>query len=276
MTFLSNFVKHLIALLFLMSLTPLRASFEDLCPSAKGRGLAEATSATLRDPAQLFGNPAAIFCARLKGAFTFARPFGLKELDYGQMSLALPYKSITVGAGAKSFGNALYRESLFAVAVSHQPFSALHVGAGLSYGMVKIQNYDGSGTFLVDIGANARLHQNLHFGFSIRNLNHSKIGSAREPLPSTLQTGLLVNLDAVNLCVDLCKEIRYPLDFRCGLEIKVLHPLIIRSGIATQPSRFSAGFGLCFKQFRLDYGFSTHSVLNMSHQFSIDIHILQF
>ncbi len=252
------------------------AGLEDLSLSAKGRGLADATSVMTEDPSQIFGNPAAIFSSHLQCALTYARPFGLKALDYGHITLALPYKSLTLGSAAKTFGNDLYREMVFSFAWSYHLHKDLFIGSCFRYGTVAIQNYGKDGALLLDIGAIAHLNEDLACGFSIHNINHAALGKGDEPLPTGLQTGIKIKLMATTLFFDLYKEIKYPLDLRCALQIHMLSPLTLRAGVGSQPSRLTAGFGLSFKSMSLDYGFSTHSVLDVSHQFSLRFYLSQF
>jgi len=247
------------------------ASFEDLTIGARHNALAGAGVALSDDPDALYVNPGGLSQIKTLGATLFyARPFGMKELSYGNFSAVLPWRDISIGLGVQSYGNQVYKENTFSSSFSHHLTRHLFVGATLKYAHLAIPKYGSTGTVSFDFGLLVHINQRWKWGFSSRNLNNPKIGQDREPLPQIFQTGVSTQL-AENLVLncDVYKDVRFPLDLRCGVETRPFHNLILRVGVGNEPSRFAAGMGLVLGKLRWDYAFYTHSDLGFTHQMSI-------
>lgn len=249
------------------------AGFEDLIVGARYNSLAGAGVAMANDPEAIYVNPAGL--SQLDAFSTtlfYARPFGLKELSYGSLSAVLPVHSISFGLAVQSFGNNVYKENTFSSGIAYQLTRHLMIGATIRYAYLAIHKYGSTGTVALDIGLLLNLSPKWKWGFSSRNLNRTKIGQNPESLPQIFQTGLSVKLvDRLRLNCDLYKDVRFPLDLRCGVEARLLQKLMLRIGFGSEPSRISGGIGLLLGKIRWDYAFYTHTDLGLTHQMSISL-----
>ena len=118
------------------------------------------------------------------------------------------------------------------------------------------------------------ISQKLTWGFLTKNINRANIGKSDEELPQSFKSGLSVT-PVADLIVnfEIFKDIRFPEEIRFGVEFQPIPKLALRTGTATNPSRFSAGFGVSVNQFTIDYAFFTHNDLGLTHQFSFSIHL---
>ena len=78
-------------------------------------------------------------------------------------------------------------------------------------------------------------------------------------------------LSNVNINAAIEKDIRYPFSFKFGIEYDIIKYLALRTGFSTDPSEYSAGIGINYSIFSLDYAVFNHNVLGLTHQAGIII-----
>lgn len=246
------------------------AAFENMPAGARVSGFADAAAA-FHYYENLYYNPAGMWLdsgAQI-GALN-GKLFGLDDLQHNSVTGVFHLQRLTVGLGIQTFGNNNYRESTACIGICTKVNQAFYAGAALRYASLAIKGYGQAGAFLVDIGGQVRLAPQLYWGWAVRNINYAVIGQCREKLPQSIITGIqLCPVKAVTLNMDLYKDIRFPAEYRSGIEIDLLTRFQVRSGIATAPSRVTAGFGLKVSHIQIDYAFNTHPYLKLTHLFSL-------
>jgi hypothetical protein len=251
------------------------ACLEDRESGARPFGLAGACVAVPMRTECPFYN-AAHLGAVPKGAellFYYFRPFGFEELDQMTVSAALTHHNRGVALAVNTMGGDLYRETLICLAASHSIIDGLFLGTTLRYGNLNITRYGSASTFVMDLGLALELTSSFNWGIAVRNVNHATIGRAKEELPRTTAMGVsLFPVDRIRLVCDVYKDVRFPVDFRCGVEFMPSESLTFRVGCATRPVKLAAGLGAAFHFFRFDYALATHSELGLSHLLSLQLH----
>ena len=261
----------IIGMVLLFRVALLYAALEDLPNGAKPLAMGGAYCGAAQSPENLFYNPAAV-CLK-KGVKTVVftdRLYGLKELRHNGFSSGICLRNMTLAVGIQTFGNSKYKENVFSLGVAKKFFRSVYLGADLRYGMVGIKGYGRDGTLLADLGGLVEFSDTVTWGWAIRNAFYARIGQSNEKLPQVMITGFSFSpVRQMNLNIDLYKETRFPVDYRCGIEGYFLKYLTLRTGIGTAPSRFSAGFSIMVNNFSIDYAFNTHPYLELSHFFTI-------
>jgi len=221
----------------------------------------------------LFHNPAGLgVMAHRELTLFYCNPFGLRELTYGTGVGVLPTRMGVLALGFQSFGNRLYRESSFILSYGNLYGEDLCYGFNLRYMRLEIQGYGSDAALGVDTGLLIRLSRRIKWGFFARNLNRPIIGEKKEDIPQTYSTGLsLKPTENVLLALDLYKDVRFPVEVRFGTELKVLGSLYLRTGVGSNPSRFSTGIGISIGYLQIDYAFHTHQDLGLTHQISVTL-----
>jgi hypothetical protein len=82
----------------------------------------------------------------------------------------------------------------------------------------------------------------------------------------------LFPVEHIRLICDVYKDVRFPVDFRCGVEFSPSEILTFRVGCAVQPVKLAAGLGATFHYFRFDYALATHPELGLSHLLSLQFY----
>jgi len=255
----------------LFSFHPCRASFENLSVGARPIALGGAFVGLADNADAIFINPAGIGrIDNLDISIFHARPYGIKELAYSTCGLVYPNRYLSFGTAIQSYGYDDYRETNFIIALSRGFSKRIYYGMNICYMTLQIKGYGSAGCVSLDMGVLLRPISNLSVGVFARNISRSTIGRDEEKLPQIYSTGLCLQpCHQMSLTLDVYKDVSFPLEYRYGIEYKLIKYLDLRVGIANNPARFSSGFGLYMKKFRFDYALYTHRDLGLSHQFSI-------
>ena len=261
--------------LFLGSVSSCWASFEHAVIGARPSGMGGAFVALADDPDALFWNPAGLEQISASGfSAYFAQPFGLKDVTLGSMGYVRPTHWGTWGLSLITFGNAVYRENTYGLSYSRSVWRGLSIGATANMFSLRIDRYGSATAYGVDIGALFKMIRGLHGGLCIKNVTKSRLGEVGEPLPGKMSAGLRAYpADELILNAELQKEAAYPIQLHAGQEYRISKHVALRSGLSTNPTDFTGGIGCYIGRYRLDYAFSSHSVLGTTHQASITIRL---
>lgn len=256
----------LIVVLFVSSQTKSIAQYN---PGAKQISMSNSDVAFSNDVFSLFNNPAGLSQMNWRelGIYYSPSPFGFSELANGYIAYHEPFDFGSIGIGAMTYGFELYRENKISVGFSYNYLNKFFAGAAVNLHTVSIKNYGSDNTFYLNIGGLYYLTQSFRFGFSVQNLNRASFGNEKDNIPMVFNTGFsyaVMEELTFNLAVE--KDVRYNYSPRGGIEYNILEYISLRSGFSNEPSRYSAGIGINYSYFSLDYAFFTHADLGLTHQ----------
>ena len=264
----------IIIVLLLVSFRVNFAQFELIDVGAKPIALGGAFTSLANNSNAVYYNPAGLsqMPFREVSIFYSPAPFGLKELANGSVNFVEPTKFGAFGVSAKTYGFELYKEITVTASYSNNYKKKIYYGANVNFYNLKIQNYGSASTFGVDIGGLAYLTDFLRWGFAAFNLNRPKIGTQDDKLPQVYRTGISVQpRNELNFMLDVEKDTRYTTSVKAGIEYSLYDMIDLRAGIGTEPTKFSAGVGLYYSIFEIDYGFYNHQDLGLTHQGTITV-----
>ena len=256
----------LIAAVFVSLHTKLNAQYN---PGAKQISMSNSDVALSNDVFSLFNNPAGLAQMNWRelGIYYSPSPFGFSELANGFIAYHEPFDFGSIGVGAMTYGFELYRENKISIGFSYNYLNKFFAGAAVNLHTVSIKNYGIDNTFYLNIGGLFYLTQNFRLGFSVQNLNRASFGNEKDNIPLIYNTGFSYGVMedlTFNLAVE--KDIRYNYSLRGAIEYYLLEYLSLRSGFSNEPSSYSAGIGINYSYFSLDYAFFTHTDLGLTHQ----------
>ncbi len=240
-------------------------------PGAEAVALSHSNTASAKNIFSLFTNPAGLSFIEKReiGIFYSPSPFGIAELSSGNFAYSEPTKIGNFSIGILHYGFDLYKENNFTFGYAKKFFNNVALGLTVSYNTVTIKNYGNSGTLNFSLGGNFKIHKNFDIGFSIIN-----------PLQNTEQDNLspLYNiglayypLEKASVNVAVAKDWNFPFSFRFGVEYPLIKFLFLRLGIQNEPNTFSGGIGIPYSIFKLNYAFTSHQILGLSHYIDIII-----
>jgi hypothetical protein len=241
-------------------------------PGARQISLANSDVALANDVFTLFNNPAGLAQLNWRevGVYYSPAPFGLTELANGYVAYHEPFKFGSMTIGGMTYGYDLYRESKIILGYSYNYENIFFAGAAINYHSFSIQNYGSTGTFYFNIGGLVYLLNEIRWGFYVNNINKATIADTDDQIPMILSTGFsfdILNNFSLNFALE--KDIRYNPSVQFGIDYDIIEYLSLRFGGSNQPSRFTAGIGINYSIFSLDYAFFTHPDLGLTHQAGI-------
>ena len=256
----------LIAAVFVSLHTKLNAQYN---PGAKQISMSNSDVALSNDVFSLFNNPAGLAQMNWRelGIYYSPSPFGFSELANGFIAYHEPFDFGSLGVGAMTYGFELYRENKISIGFSYNYLNKFFAGAAVNLHTVSIKNYGIDNTFYLNIGGLFYLTQYFRLGFSVQNLNRASFGNEKDNIPLIYNTGFSYGVMedlTFNLAVE--KDIRYNYSLRGAIEYYLLEYLSLRTGFSNEPSSYSAGIGINYSYFSLDYAFFTHTDLGLTHQ----------
>lgn len=246
-------------------------------PSLGGRTLALGQAATALSAGAwaIFANPAVLPGQERQVSFYGIRNYGISELTDMAAAGALPLgpRAGTLGVGLHSYGFELYRESRFRLGYSNS-YAGLQLGLAPGLTHVSIQDYGSAAAFTLDIGlAYELIDEVLRFGARATNLNRGRMGQAREELPRALAAGLSYRLASRGLLTgEVFKDVRFPLSYRGGLEVRLYQQLYMRGGLSTEPLTYALGMGYRTGWVSINLAAQQHYVLGWSPGLDIGLH----
>ena len=148
----------------------------------------------------------------------------------------------------------------------------LSIGATLGYHNLSIKNYGNSNSLTLLVGLLAHVSNNFRIGFAIDNVTRSSIGQEDNQIPMVFNFGIsytLLSKLVFNTAIE--KEIDKNASLRVGIDYQIIKYLNLRIGAMNEPSSFSAGIGINYSIFEIDYGLFNHQDLGFTHQIGITL-----
>lgn len=231
--------------------------------------------AVAQGPESIFFNPAGMSFTQNASFMIFtSRLFGLRELSHKATAAIFPSSFGHFCLRIQTFGNALYRENVFAAGLGFSYRQKLYWGILGRVNHLYISKYDSYQSFTIDAGVLFTLSDTILLGLSVTNLNHGKLRKSEDIIPQIIRAGVSYRpIAGLTLAVEFDKDPRFPTEFKGGIEACPLTNLMLRCGFGREPSIYSAGIGMSWQCFRFDYAVTTHPVLGMTHQASITINL---
>ncbi|MFZ0390538.1 MAG: hypothetical protein WAN36_08755 [Calditrichia bacterium] len=267
---------------------PLQAGlFDDRYPSARATAMGGAGVAVANDIWASYYNPAGLSQLHNPAVGTsYLRLFNAAFLRnfFGSAVYPLPERWGTLSAGFQYFGVHYQDTDLsgeYTLSLSHGFYLMQDIHSSLALGY-SLKGYfwslgtsqrwgdlGSAGTFGMDVGLLATLYSRTFVGVYFLNVNSPQIGEyARHDLPQRIVAGIAYQpYDGVTTSLDFNRTIGVgDMQLWGGAEFEVFQYIALRFGGTTNPSRFSAGVGLQYSSFKLDYALLTHADLGETHQ----------
>lgn len=247
------------------------AGFERRGTGARAAGLANASVALADDALALRMNAGAL--TRLErtqlALYYEPQPFGIDELSSGGVSAAFPTPIVVIGVGGTQYGFDLYKEISGSLGCAGK-ISGIGVGFMLNYYSVAIKRYGSAGSLAADLGVVIPLWEKVSMGVSMMNFTGATIGASRERIPQSLTFGLgYTPVPSLRLAIDVQKELSFEASARFGVEYQPLKAIIVRGGVANNPSTAAGGIGLRVHFVNFDFALSHHPELGWSNTISL-------
>ena len=199
----------------------------------------------------------------------YTRLFGMKELAQVSISGVAPTRMGHFGLFYHSFGSSLYREAVIGLSYGRSIGRRFHAGLTLRRMSLAVRNYEGASASALDAGVLVDLPYSLRLGTMVHAaalLNESGTATGN---PRIVQVGLSRTGDRLTVSFQVDHHPRHGYNTRIGQEFRLAELVTIRAGLTTDPSLFYIGLGLAKGRVKTDYALSSHSLLGVTHRFSL-------
>ncbi len=206
------------------------------------------------------------------GGFLYENRFGLYQVSTKALAIAIPVNSGCFGLNYSYFGYSEYNESKAAIGFGKKLAEFLDIGIQLNYMHTYItENYGNRGTVTFETGLLATPISDFTLAFHVFNPLHTLISrNINEHIPTIIRAGIEYKFNEnTMLAVETKKDINQKPVFKFGGEHLLFDFLYIRTGIQTNPVKYSFGFGMEYKGIYGDIGFISHPELGYSPHLSI-------
>lgn len=265
-------IKHIITILCLLN----AILFAQFPPGARQSALGYTFTSVADDHWSVYYNPAGL--SKIKnlsaGIYYSPAPFGLNELANGSAVVAKNFSFGGIGFSASTYGFELFRESKISIVYAKNLFSDFAIGFKVTYNSLSIKNYGNDYSIGIDFGILSRLSETFQLGFSAKNINRPTYGIKKEKLSQQFSGGISYKpVQNFLLAAEIEKEVRYPFNFKFGLEYFPVKFFALRAGYNTEPSNYFAGIGIYYSNFNFNYSFISNNYLGFTHSFGIDFNL---
>jgi len=245
-------------------------------PGAKQIALSHSSVALANDVFAIFNNPSGIAQQNWReiGIYYSPSPFGLSKLANGAAVYHEPTNIGSFSIAFTTYGFELYRESSFLLSYAYNLSNKFFFGVTAKYHNLKIEGYGTDDAVSFSISSLAYLTNNWRIGFMIDNVTRSSYGNEKDQIPVVMDLGTSYDLlETVSLNASLQKELDRNASIRFGIDYEIVRYINLRLGAMNEPSSFSAGIGINYSLFEIDYAVFNHQDLGFTHQFGV---IIQF
>lgn len=257
-------MKKILFICFLSLSFIAKAGNENFPIGARSTGMGN-TCLTLSDVWSTQYNQAGLANVRLISAgVSYESRFLQKDLGIQSFAFALPVKSGTFGLNYTGFGGKLYRQTKVGLSYGMKFSEKISGGISLNYHNLRIgNNYGNKSSLTFEVGIIAQIIENLQLGVHIFNPSQTKLNDFEdEIIPTIFRLGVRYDFsDKVVALLEVEKDVDFNPSYKAGIEYHPTDLLYIRTGISTNPSAPSIGFGVDLNNFRFDFSSTFHPVL---------------
>jgi hypothetical protein len=261
--------------------------FDSIDVSSKARGMGGAWTASADDATAIFYNPSALAMVDSPDLYaSYLKPNSQDFESLTFLALSIPVRSgHVIGLSYRDFGveykdlELLGESTLslgYGLCLMRDIHSELYLGANLNlysleFGSTGTMSLGDETNLGLDLGFLGILRQRTRLGFFMKNVNEPAMGEGtREPLPQWISAGVAYEpYYGVVTGLDVRSLRGEKTEIHMGMQFAVTEFMGLRFGFQTNPNSLTGGLTAGVDPFRIDYSYSSHSVLPGTHHVAV-------
>jgi len=213
------------------------------------------------------------YISSISAGVYFENRFLISSMGIKSLGVVFPTNSGVLGLSFNNYGYSLYNEQKIGLSFAKMLHEKFAMGVQLDYLSNTIQEYGSKSVVTFEVGVMASLTKQLILGAHIYNPINAKLSSTDlydERVPSILRVGVGYTFsEKVLFSIETEKDIYFKSVFKAGVEYHVIDILYLRTGIATNPTLNTFGFGIDYNGLKFDVASGWHQILGITPQFSL-------
>lgn len=199
----------------------------------------------------------------------YSRPYNISDISESQLTYGqILFEKTHFALSWHRLALAGYNEDLFSFGLGYS-IADWSAGITIDRFSLSIEDFGDCSNFGLDFGLKWQINENLRAGLTFNEINRPKLP---DQLPRKLSGGIALKASPeLLLCCDLRKISDHKLQFRIGGEYELSRSFLIRAGVSNRPWTTSAGLGIRFLSYGIDYTWIDHPALQATHQIAVNI-----
>lgn len=250
----------------------LEAQYTSFAASARAMSMGGA-AVTNHDYFAWKNNPAgAALLAKVGASANFYSRYGMQSMNTASLQVSVPIKKIVSGLSFQKYGDQFYSEQQAGLGVASK-IGIVALGTQVHALQFRMDEMPSKYAWVGEFGGIADLGKHLSWGAHIWNFNLAKLRTTyKVELPIIMRTGISYKPNRKLMGnLEISKHIQYQSSIHAGLEYRVVEWLAIRTGVSSKPFIACFGAGVQHKKIIIDYAFTSHQQLGLSHQLSLAV-----
>lgn len=265
----SRITYHALLFLFLLISSTIAlsayASFERLSLNSRISAMGDASSCSFNASR----SPAVVPPSRYTFSAVYSRPYSISEISESQLTYGQKlFEKTHFALSWHRLSLTGYSEDLFSFSLGYS-IADWSAGITIDRFRLSIEDFGVRSEFGFGFGFYWHIDENWQAGLTFNEINRPNLP---ERLPRKLSGGIAVKASPeLLICADLRKISDRKLQVRIGGEYELHRNFLIRAGVSNRPWKTSAGLGIRFMSYEIDYTWLSHSALQATHQIAVNI-----
>jgi len=199
----------------------------------------------------------------------YSRPYNISEISESQINYGQKiFDDFHFGFSWHRLSLEGYSEDLFAFGLGYS-IDDWSFGLTLDRFRLKIKDFGSCSKFGLDMGLSCKINEDLQAGLAFNEINRPELPGE---LPLKLTGGISTKVSPqLNISFELQKISDQKMQVRIGGEYELFRNFLLRTGVNNRPWEVSAGIGIRFMSYGIDYTWIDHPALQPTHQISVNI-----
>lgn len=222
------------------------------------------------DVYSVFGNQAGLAQLETTSFSVFGENrFALANINQFSAGVGIPTSAGTFGLGLQYFGFEDYNEQKVSIAYARKLAKRFSIGAAVDYLNFRIPIEGNQGNITFELGLQGEVTDQITLGVLI--FSPVTISWTENDVVPTIFAlgGSYQPTDKIRIIAEVEKDFELPVNFKAGLEYRLIEVLAVRVGVNTYPIQNSFGLGIFLKNLQIDVAAVYHQVLGVTTGFSV-------
>ncbi len=248
-------------------------AFEHVPLSTMGLSTGRIVELPVVHPVDVMTHPALLANPSERAEVLWGRLFNQPNLNYGYCAGVMSTPFANMGVLGGTFGNQIYRETIFAFSVGKSWKEKLQFGTTVSVYHLQIGKYGSAQTFGLNVSWRYVIVDKFVWSTRLKNINAPTLGVNGDRLSQNISTGISTTLhERIFASVEWAHDLDFERSLNFGIIYFPLKNIGISSGFCSFPTEITAGLFFRKNRLYIEYAASINQkIYRISQQISLGL-----